>query len=163
MRGEILSLLPQLRGFARFLTGQSAAADDLVQETVLRALGALGQFTPGTSMKAWLYTIARNLFYEQARKGRRERDVMSDYAQRPDQAESDNGAGEVDALRDLNGAIWQLTPRLREALVLVGVQEMTYVEAAHVCGVTVGTLKARVSRARAQIMDYMQTDSRGGG
>ncbi|AZV39790.1 DNA-directed RNA polymerase sigma-E/Sigma-24/FecI [Komagataeibacter xylinus NBRC 15237] len=163
MRGEMLSLLPQLRGFARFLTGQPAAADDLVQETVLRALGALEQFTPGTSMKAWLYTIARNLFYEQARKGRRERDVMSDYALRPDQAESDTGAGEADVLRDLNGAIWQLTPRLREALVLVGVQEMTYAEAAHVCGVTVGTLKARVSRARAQIMEYMQAGNGGAG
>ncbi|ARW18139.1 sigma-70 family RNA polymerase sigma factor [Komagataeibacter europaeus] len=155
MRGEILSLLPQLRGFARFLTGQPAQADDLVQETVLRALAALDQFAPGTSMKAWLYTIARNLFYEQRRHGQRERDVMSDYAHRPDQPESGTGEGEADVLRDLDGAIWQLSPRLREALVLVGVQEMTYAEAAHVCGVTVGTIKARVSRARAQIMEYM--------
>jgi len=155
LRGEILSLLPQLRGFARFLTGQAALADDLVQETVLRALAALDQFAPGTSMKAWLYTIARNLFYEQVRHGRRERDVMSDYARRPDRPESGTGEGEADALRDLDGAIWRLSPRLREALVLVGVQEMTYAEAAHVCGVTVGTIKARVSRARSQIMEYM--------
>ena len=156
------SLLPQLRGFARFLTGQAATADDLVQETVLRALGALEQFVPGSSMKAWLYTIARNLFYEQARRGRRERDVISDYAQHPDRAQSSMAEGEADALRDLDGAIWQLTPRLREALVLVGVQEMTYAEAAVVCGVTVGTIKARVSRARAQIVDYMGPDGPGG-
>ena len=162
MRGEILSLLPQLRGFARFLAGQPAQADDLVQETVLRALAALDQFTPGTSMKAWLYTIARNLFYEQRRHGLRERDVMSDYAHRPDQPGRDTGEGEADALRDLNGAIWRLSPRLREALVLVGVQEMTYAEAAHVCGVTVGTIKARVSRARAQNMEYMDTRPDGG-
>ncbi|KAB8125164.1 sigma-70 family RNA polymerase sigma factor [Komagataeibacter medellinensis] len=164
MHGEMLSLLPQLRGFARFLTGQAAAADDLVQETVLRALGALEQFTPGSSMKAWLYTIARNLFYEQARHRRRERDVMSDYARRPDRLdqESGNAEGEADALRDLDGAIWQLSPLLREALVLVGVQEMTYAEAAAVCGVTVGTIKARVSRARAQIVDYMGPGGPGG-
>ena len=158
LRGEMLALLPQLRSFARFLTGQVASADDLVQETVLRALGALEQFTPGTSMKAWLYTIARNLFYEQARHGRRERDVMSDYAHRPDQPDS-AGTERADDLRDLDGAIWRLSPRLREALVLVGVQEMPYAEAARVCGVTVGTIKARVSRARAQIMEYMDTGS----
>ncbi|MCE2566076.1 sigma-70 family RNA polymerase sigma factor [Komagataeibacter sp. FNDCF1] len=159
----MLSLLPQLRGFARFLTGQPAAADDLVQETVLRALAALDQFTPGTSMKAWLYTIARNLFYEQVRHRRREHDVMSDYALRPDRPESTMAEGGADTLRDLDGAIWRLSPRLREALVLVGVQEMTYVEAAAVCGVTVGTIKARVSRARLQIMQYMRTDGAGGG
>lgn len=153
----MLALLPQLRGFARFLTGQAALADDLVQETVLRALASLDQFAAGTSMKAWLYTIARNLFYEQSRRRRRERDVMSDYALRPDRPESGVGEGESDDLRDLDGAIWQLSPSLREALVLVGVQEMTYSEAAEVCGVRVGTIKARVSRARSQILAYMAT------
>ncbi|RBM09341.1 sigma-70 family RNA polymerase sigma factor [Novacetimonas cocois] len=152
MRKEIMSLLPHLRGFARFLTGEVSSADDLVQETVLRALAGLDQFQPGTNMRAWLYTIARNLFYETARRRRRERDVMSDYAASPDRAQSDRPASDGDDLRDLDGVIWQLTPRLREALILVGVQEMTYAEAAEVCGVSVGTLKARVSRARTQIM-----------
>ncbi|MCE2580009.1 sigma-70 family RNA polymerase sigma factor [Gluconacetobacter entanii] len=152
LRKEIMSLLPQLRGFARFLTGEVSSADDLVQETVLRALAALEQFQPGTNLRAWLYTIARNLFYETARRRRRERDVMSDYAASPDLARADAPASRGDDLRDLDEVIWRLTPRLREALLLVGVQEMTYAEAAEVCGVSVGTLKARVSRARAQIM-----------
>lgn len=82
---------------------------------------------------------------------------MSDYAHRPDQPEN-AGTERADDLRDLDGALWRLSPRLREALVLVGVQEMTYAEAARVCGVTVGTIKARVSRARAQIMEYMAAD-----
>lgn len=152
LRKEIMSLLPQLRGFARFLTAEVSSADDLVQETVLRALAALDQFQPGTNLRAWLYTIARNLFYETARRRRRERDVMSDYAASPDLARSDAPASRGDDLRDLDGVIWRLTPRLREALLLVGVQEMTYAEAADVCGVSIGTVKARVSRARAQIM-----------
>lgn len=149
-----MSLLPDLRAFARFLLRERAAADDLVQDTVVRALGALPQFELGTNLKAWLFTILRNVFFEQARRRKREaaaldRQLPADEAVRPDQAD----ASEV---RDLQQVLWQLSPVLREALVLVGAQELTHEEAAAICGVPVGTMKARVSRARAELSRLMQ-------
>ena len=153
LRREMLGLLPDLRAFARFLVRDRTAADDLVQDTVVRALGALPQFQPGTNLKAWLFTILRNLFFEQARRRRREAAALSahlprDEAVRPGQAD----ASEV---RDLEQVLWQLSPVLREALVLVGVQELTHDEAAAICGVPLGTMKARVSRARTELSRVM--------
>ena len=150
----MLQLLPDLRAFARFLVRDRTAADDLVQDTVVRALGALSQFQSGTNLKAWLFTILRNLFFEQSRRRRREAQALSAHlptedAVRPDQSD----AVEV---RDLELVLWQLSPVLREALVLVGVQELTHDEAAQICGVPVGTMKARVSRARMELSRIMQ-------
>ena len=145
----MLRLLPDLRAFARFLVRDRTAADDLVQDTIVRALGALPQFQQGTNLKAWLFTILRNLFFEQARRRRREAAALSAHlpieeAVRPQQAD----ATEV---RDLEQILWRLSPLLREALVLVGAQELTHEEAAQICGVPVGTMKARVSRARTEL------------
>ncbi len=149
LRRDMLALLPDLRAFARFLVRDRVAADDLVQDTVVRALGALAQFRPGTNLKAWLFTILRNLFFEQARRRRREAAALSarltmDDTARPDQSDPAS-------LRDLQRTLWSLPPLLREALVLVGAQELTHEEAALICGVPVGTMKARVSRARSQL------------
>ncbi|ACI53245.1 RNA polymerase, sigma-24 subunit, ECF subfamily [Gluconacetobacter diazotrophicus PA1 5] len=146
-----MCLLPDLRGFARFLTRDTAASDDLVQETVVRALGALEQFRADTNLKAWLFTIQRNIFYEQRRRNQRERLVMSDYAAEPRHGTQGRPASSGDDVRDLESVFWLLTPLLREALILVGAQEMTHEEAARICGVPVGTMKARVSRARARL------------
>ena len=145
----MLRLLPDLRAFARFLVRDRAAADDLVQDTIVRALSALPQFQQGTNLKAWLFTILRNLFFEQVRRRRREAAALSAHlpieeAVRPQQAD----ATEV---RDLEQILWRLSPLLREALVLVGAQELTHEEAAQICGVPVGTMKARVSRARTEL------------
>ncbi len=154
LRTEMLALLPDLRAFARFLVRDRTAADDLVQDTVVRALGALGQFQAGTNLKAWLFTILRNLFFEQARRRKREAAALIAHipveeAVRPDQTD----AAEV---RDLELVLWRLSPVLREALVLVGAQELTHEEAAQICGVPVGTMKARVSRARTELSRIMQ-------
>ncbi len=145
----MLTLLPDLRAFARFLIRDRATADDLVQDTVVRALGALPQFRPGTNLKAWLFTILRNLFFEQTRRRRREAAALSAHlvteeAIRPDQDDASH-------IRDLDRMLWELPPLLREALVLVGAQELSYEEAALICAVPVGTMKARVSRARVQL------------
>ena len=128
LRRDMLALLPDLRAFARFLVRDRHAADDLVQDTVLRALGALAQFQPGSNLKAWLFTILRNLFFEQSRRRRREAAALGaqppqDSAVRPDQAD-------LSDLRDLQQTLWALPALLREALVLVGAQELTYEEAA---------------------------------
>lgn len=154
LRREIGELLPDMRAFARFLARDRVAADDLVQDTVVRALAALDQFAPGTNLKAWLFTIQRNAFYEQIRRRRREdallhaRPVETD-ANPPEQvARSD--------VSDLQRMIWTLPPLLREALILVAAQELSHEEAASICGVPVGTMKARLSRARAALTRTME-------
>ena len=154
VRAEMLRLLPDLRAFARFLVRDPAAADDLVQDTVVRALGAVTQFQSGTNLKAWLFTILRNLFFEQSRRRRREAAVLSqqlpvEEAVRPDQ-------GDAVEVRDLEYVLWKLSPVLREALVLVGAQELTHEEAAQICSVPLGTMKARVSRARTELARIME-------
>ena len=155
----MLALLPDLRAFARFLLRDRNAADDLVQDTLLRALGALSQFRPDSNLKAWLFTILRNLYYEQSRRRRREAAALSarlpdEEAVRPDQAAQSD-------LRDLQRTLWMLPSLLREALVLVGAQELTYEEAAAVCNIPVGTVKARVSRARTQLASMMHAPAAG--
>lgn len=151
-RGMTL-LLPQLRAYARFLTHHPQEADDLVQEAVLRALGSLAQYQRGTSLRAWLFTIQRNVFYEQNRRRSTERTVLA----RSDRADSSAGppqAVHMD-LMDLNREMFALPPLLREALVLVGAQGLSYEDAAAICGVPVGTMKARVSRGRSVLTRRM--------
>ncbi len=160
LRREVAALLPHLRGLARFLARDRAEADDLVQEAVLRALRGLGQFQPGTSIRAWMFTILRNVFYEQARRRKRERAALERQAAPESLAAHQPHETE---LADLARQLRQLPPTLREALVLVGAQELTYEEAAAICAVPVGTMKARVSRARrqlARLADPLRTDPR---
>lgn len=154
LRRQIGVLLPELRAFARFLARDRVVADDLVQDTVLRALNALHQFQPGTSLKAWLFTILRNAFYEQRRRHTRETAVIEASLDRTEAAEPTQDL-RAD-ITDLQGLIWALTPLLREALILIGAQELSYEEAAAVCGVPVGTMKARLSRARSALAVAMK-------
>ncbi|MCP1242676.1 sigma-70 family RNA polymerase sigma factor [Acetobacter lambici] len=158
----MLALLPSLRGFARFLARDPTMADDLVQETVLRALDRMAQYEAGSSLKAWCFTILRNLFLEQRRRGKKEREVLAHYEQQPPlrAASAADGRQEVHELEVL---LWQLSPLLREALVLIGAQGMTYVEAAEICEVDVGTIKARVSRARTMLHKLAQQQAGEGG
>ncbi len=154
LRLEITALLPDLRGFARFLVRDRTVADDLVQDGLVRALGALEQFEAGTNLKAWLFTIVRNTFYEGARRRKRETIVMQ--GQHPAGEAERPEAESREAVRDLQSLIWTLPPLLREALILVGAQEMTYEEAASICAVPVGTIKARVSRGRVALAEVMR-------
>ena len=154
LRAGITALLPDLRGYARFLVRDRAAADDLVQDGLVRALAALDQFQPGSNLKAWLFTILRNTFYEGAR--RRKRETLMLQGQAPGDETERPEAEARDAVRELQGLIWSLPPLLREALILVGAQEMSYDEAAAVCAVPVGTMKARVSRGRTALSEAMR-------
>ena len=148
-RADILTLLPDLRAFARFLARDRSIADDLVQDTLVRALAALDQFQPGSNLRAWLYTILRNLFFEQARRRKREAAALG--AHGPLEEAVPGRQADQSEVQDLQRQIWRLPPLLREALVLVGAQELTHEEAALICGVAVGTMRARVSRARLQL------------
>ncbi len=160
LRRQIGVLLPELRAFARFLARDRTVADDLVQDAVMRALAALHQFQPGTSLKAWLFTILRNGFYEQQRRRKRETAAMSatfdagGLAAPTQEARSD--------ITDLQHLLWTLPPLLREALILVGAQELSHEEAAAVCNVPVGTMKARLSRARTALSAAVRTAEQGG-
>ncbi len=149
LRREITRLLPDLRAFARFLARDPSAADDLVQETVLKALAALAQFKPGTNLKAWLFTIERNAFFEHSRKRQREDRLLRERGYDPD-SEMPRQVSQTD-IADLQRMLFLLPPLMREALVLVGAQELSHEEAAAICGVPVGTMKARVSRARSML------------
>lgn len=159
-RTELPLLIADLRAYARFLTPQRTEADDLVQDALVRALAALAQFRPGTSLRAWLFVILRNAFYEQARRRRQERAAL-----RHGLPAEEGGAPAQDAqsdIADLQTQLYALPALLREALVLVGAQGMSYEEAAEICNVPVGTMKARVSRARAQLARLLQRPSQAG-
>ena len=147
IRDALVNVLPDLRAYARFLHRDASRADDLVQETVLRALAASAQFQPGTSVKAWLFTIQRNTFLQKTRAAKREDLAMARHAMAAQGGHQPHAAD----ISDLATMLWTLPPSLREALLLVGAQELSHDEAAAICGVPAGTMRARVSRARAQL------------
>lgn len=151
LKDDIITLLPELRAFSRFLCRERSAADDLLQNTVVVALAKQHQFEPGTNLKAWLFTIMRTQFYSEMRSTRRRMDALNGGAV--------DGTGESPSperraeLMDLAAALWRLSPQYREALILVGAGGFSYEEAARLCGCAVGTVKARVSRARRQLAE----------
>ncbi|MBL8551209.1 MAG: sigma-70 family RNA polymerase sigma factor [Hyphomonadaceae bacterium] len=157
-REELVERLPQLRAFCRFLCrGDAAAADDLAQETVTRAWAARASFTPGTTMRAWLFVIARNLHYSEKRRAR----FVGAYD--PNQAElalkTDPAQDDVLALDEVRRALDLLPNEQRDALVLVTAGGLSSEEAAQICGCAVGTIKSRVSRARAALTEIMKRKS----
>jgi len=150
---ELVGHVPALRAFARSLANDASHADDLVQETVLKAWSNLDSYSEGTNMRAWLFTILRNTFYSEFRKFRREvEDVDGKFAaQVPDRAAQD---GVMD-MRDFERVFAQLPADQREALTLVGASGLTYEEASEICGCAVGTVKSRVNRARARLIELL--------
>ncbi|ACA19706.1 RNA polymerase, sigma-24 subunit, ECF subfamily [Methylobacterium sp. 4-46] len=153
MRGLLLGAIPALRAFAYSLTHDLDRSDDLVQETLVRAWTKAHTFARGTNLTAWLFTILRNVFYSEQRKRRREvEDVDGARAARLSVLPAQEAHLEFGAFR---AALAALPPQQREALVLVGAQSFTYEEAAAICGVAVGTMKSRVSRARERLAEAL--------
>lgn len=144
---ELLSALPSLRAFAISLTGRHDRADDLVQDTIMKAWAKQDHFEMGTNMKARLFTILRNELYSQMRKSGREVQD-SDGVFTESMATHPSQYGAVD-LQDFRKALDQLPPDQREAIILVGASGFSYEEAAEICGCAVGTIKSRVNRAPA--------------
>ena len=146
---EMLAALPNLRAFAVSLAGKHDKADDLVQDAIMKAWAKQDSFEPGTNMKAWLFTILRNEFYSQMRKrGREIQDSDGYFTER--MSVHPGQYGSLD-LRDFQVALARLPDDQREAIILVGASGFSYEEAANVCGCAIGTIKSRVSRARAQL------------
>ena len=137
-------------------SGNVDRADDLVQETLLRALANINSFQPGTNMSAWLFTILRNHFRSEYRKRRREvEDSEGRYAETLKSQPEQHGQVEFREFRD---ALAQLPADQREALILVGASGFSYEEAANICGCAVGTIKSRVNRARTRLAELMSID-----
>lgn len=150
----LVEALPKLRGYAIALTNDRAMADDLLQETAMRALGARTQFTMGTNFNAWMYRILRNEFVSWMRKSHRKAVPIDNL---PEAFLSSSATQENQLLvRELGQALGKLPRAQREALVLICGSGLSYDEAADVIGCTVGTVKSRVYRARAQ-MEYFVT------
>jgi|SRR5579864_91715 len=153
----MLAAIPSLRAFAISLSGNADRADDLVQETVVRAMANIDSFTPGTNMSAWLLTILRNLFRSQYRKRRREvEDPDGSYLASLKLPPEQFGRLQF---KELIEALPKLPYLQREALLLVAASGFTYDEAAAICGVAVGTIKSRVSRARQYLAELLVIDS----
>lgn len=150
---ELVDVAPQLRAFARGLCGSADWADDLAQDTMLRAWEARERFAAGTNFKAWTFTILRNHFYSETRrnkfKGVYDEAVVEDILKAP--------PSQYDALDlgDVLRALQAIPSKYREALMLVAGAGLPYDEVAQICGIAVGTVKSRVSRARGKLAEYI--------
>jgi len=157
LRDTMLAAVPSLRAFGISLCGNVDRADDLVQETLLRALANIDSFQPGTNMSAWLFTILRNLFRSEYRKRRREvEDADGSYAETLKSQPEQTSRIEFEEFRT---ALDKLPDDQREALILVGASGFSYEEAAEICGCAVGTIKSRVNRARTRLSNLLSIDT----
>ena len=155
-RDDVVALIPALRAFAWSLSHNGSDADDLVQDTLIKAWTNRDKFEPGTNLRAWLFTILRNTYYTHVLRRRREvRDETGKYAATLSSAPTQDWSL---AMRALQTALAQLPDEHREALILVGAAGLTYEEAAEVCGCALGTIKSRVNRARARLLRLMDAD-----
>jgi RNA polymerase sigma-70 factor (ECF subfamily) len=149
-RAEIAAHIPRLRRYARALAGDSHRADDLVQDTLERALTKFHLWRHGSDLRAWMFTIMHNVFINQL-KARRELaldDAVEDGLQSAPQSDPLE-------LRDLDAALRRLPVEQREVLLLVGLEQLSYAEASQALGVPVGTVMSRLSRGRERLRAVM--------
>lgn len=153
-RDAVVAMIPALRAFGWSLTHNGSDADDLVQDTLIKAWANRDKFEPGTNLRAWLFTILRNTYYTQIARRRREvRDEDGDYAKQLKTPPSQDWSV---AMQDLQAALAQLPDEHREALILVGAAGLSYEEAAEICDCAIGTIKSRVNRARHRLVKIME-------
>ena len=148
-KDQLAQVIPHLRAFGRSLSGSRDLADDLVQETLLKAWAARKRFQAGTNMRAWTFIILRNLFLSQMRRARfkGEWDEITASKMLAAPASQDRHV----ELGDMQRALLHLPQPQREALILVGAGGFAYEEAAEICGCAVGTIKSRVARGRVAL------------
>ncbi|MEM9027625.1 MAG: sigma-70 family RNA polymerase sigma factor [Pseudomonadota bacterium] len=153
---ELLRHTTQLRAFAISMCGDTDAGNDLVQDTLLKAITNLNRFQPDTNMRAWLFTILRNTYFTQCRRDSfqvRDEDGLIAEAQFTE-APQDSQA----EFHDFERALRALNAEQREALILVGAGGLTYDEVAEIVGCSSGTVKSRVNRARAKLQQLLYSD-----
>ena len=155
-RKAVIAELPHLLRYARALKRDTQAADDLMQECVYRALSKLHLFAAGTNMRAWLFTVLHNIHIQDLRRGGRgpgfqPLDYEAEIASRQPARQDDRLA-----LRDLDRALGQLADEQREVVLLVGLEDMSYKQAAEILAVPVGTVMSRLSRGRENLRRAME-------
>lgn len=150
-RRDLIEHLPRLRRYARALTGDRSRADDLVQDTLERALAKLDLWQPGSDLRAWLFTLMHNLFVNQIRGRRLAETTLEDALDEP----ANGGQLEALAALDIHDALARLPSEQREVLLLVGLEQFGYAEAAQVLGVPTGTVMSRLSRARERMRQML--------
>lgn len=150
---SIIELIPALRAFARTFYRDPTDADDLVQDTLVKALNAFDSFEPGTRLKSWMFTIMRNTFYTKVKVYMREA---------PGAAECVAGLPTSEATQEwsirgieVREALARLPPHQREVLTLIGVLGESYEDTAVICGCAIGTVKSRLNRARLNILQQL--------
>ncbi|TPI77995.1 sigma-70 family RNA polymerase sigma factor [Mesorhizobium sp. B2-8-9] len=154
---SIVALIPALRAFARTFCREAYDADDLVQETLTKGLANLDKFEPGTRLKSWLFTIMRNTHYTRVKAAAREAPGLLDCASsRPISEPSQDWSVQS---REVHQAIQKLPSHQREVLMLIGVLGFSYEETAEICGCAVGTVKSRLNRARAGVLEFLGENS----
>jgi RNA polymerase sigma-70 factor (ECF subfamily) len=154
---QMLALAPNLRAFAMSICGSADKADDLVQETMLRAITRIDSFQPGTNLGAWLTTILRNCFLSELRKRRYEvEDADGAYAHALRAAPEQESALEF---KELRAALREMPFNQREALLLVGAAGLSYEDTATICQATTGTIKSRINRARSRLAALLAIES----
>jgi RNA polymerase sigma-70 factor (ECF subfamily) len=151
----LADVAPHLRAFARSLCGCRDRADDLAQETMMRAWAARDRFHAGTNFKAWTFTILRNQFYSDARRNRFRGEYDEGVAERTLKAPASQE--HAIALSDVLRALTVLPATHREALILVAVGSLSYEEIADICGIALGTVKSRICRARAMLSNVLES------
>jgi len=154
-RDEIIEHLPRLRRYARALTGESARADDLVQDTLERALSKLFLWRAGTDLRAWLFTLMHNVFVNQVRT-RRHPEVPLDDALG---VAAVGDPMEAMTTHDVQAALVRLPEEYRTVILLVGLEQFGYAEAARILDIPVGTVMSRLSRAREKMRQLMSGDA----
>lgn len=155
-RAPLVAHIPELRRYARSLTGDAWAADDLVQDTLERACERFQLWAAGSDLRAWLFTVMHNLFVDGVRRALRQqrqgRPVdVEDVAQ-----ELAAPAGAAEEALDLRRCLLRLPEEQREVLLLVTLQDLGYEEVARITGVPVGTVMSRLSRARSRLRELME-------
>ncbi len=152
-RENLIKEIPNLRAFAASLSGSMQTADDLVQDTLLKAWGHSEKFAEGTNLRAWLFTILRNTYYSMyRRRGREVQDTDGIYSSKV--AVQGNQESAID-LADFRIALAKLPEEQREVLIMVGATGLSYEEAAEICNVAVGTIKSRINRARNKLAELL--------
>lgn len=147
LRAQIEALIPRLRRYARAMARDPIAADDLVQDCLVRALGKIHLWEKGTDLRAWLFTILHNQHISLARQAARQRDIIELQKCKPGLALSPIQTVRLE-LRDLERAIAKLPEEQRSVILLVGLEGMSYEEAASVVNLPVGTVRSRIYRGR---------------
>lgn len=155
---QIIDQIPHLRRYARALVRDSEAADDLVQECLTRAMGRLHAWQPTGTMRSWLFTILHNVHVNERRRDGRAPESHSDSdGVDLESASGDPGSGL--AVRDITAALAALPEEQRSVILLVGLEGLTYAEAASVADVPVGTVMSRLARGREKLREIMAFDS----